>query len=112
MSNHRQRPIKVGPQLSRRQFLQAGAWAGLGVAASAMPLGSPWTKLAEAGQADQPRYGGTLTMWLGGDPPNFDVHQNSTYLTQHVTALCYNNLVRYDPWTPAASPLISRSAGR
>ena len=39
-------------------------------------------------------------MWIAADPPNFDVHQNSTYVTQHVTAPCYNNLVQYDPRDP------------
>jgi peptide/nickel transport system substrate-binding protein len=39
-------------------------------------------------------------MWIAADPPNFDVHQNSTYITQHVTAPCYNSLVQHDPLSP------------
>jgi peptide/nickel transport system substrate-binding protein len=39
-------------------------------------------------------------MWIGGDPANFDVHQHSTDLTQHLTAACYNTLVQFDPLEP------------
>ncbi len=90
MSDKKQCHIPIGPQVSRRQLLQAGAAAGL----SAVALADSWPRLAGAGEtADSPRYGGVLTMWIGGDPPNFDVHQNSTYLIQHLTAACYHNLV-------------------
>ena len=89
--------ILIGPRVSRRQLLQAGAAAGL----SAVALADSWPRLAGAGEtADSLRYGGVLTTWIGGDPPNFDVHQNSTYLTQHLTAACYNNLVQFDPLEP------------
>ena len=88
-------------QISRRQLLQIGAFIGLGLGSSVGSRGSEWTRLAAAGQAEQtPRAGGILTMWIAADPPNFDVHQNSTYVTQHVTAPCYNNLVQYDPLDP------------
>jgi peptide/nickel transport system substrate-binding protein len=101
MSAEVQRHIGMGPGISRRQFLHTGAWAGLSLAVGAMSLADPRPRLAGAGQAvDSPRYGGVLTMWIGGDPPNFDIHQNSTYLTQHITAACYNNLVQYDPLHP------------
>jgi peptide/nickel transport system substrate-binding protein len=87
--------------LSRRQFLRVGTRAGLGLAAGAMSGAVPWPQQVWAQQtSDTPRAGGVLTMWIGGDPPNFDVHQNSTYLTQHITAPCYNNLVQYDPLDP------------
>jgi peptide/nickel transport system substrate-binding protein len=36
-------------------------------------------------------------MWLGGDPPSFDAHQESTYQTLHPASPCYNLLVQYDP---------------
>src|SRR5262245_33714873 len=101
MSAEVQRHIGMGPGISRRQFLHTGGWAGLSLAAGAMPLANLRPRLAWAGQAvDSPRYGGMLTMWIGGDPPNFDIHQNSTYLTQHITAACYNNLVQFDPVQP------------
>jgi peptide/nickel transport system substrate-binding protein len=87
--------------LSRRQFLRVGTRAGLGLAAGAMSGAVPWPQQVWAQQtSDASRAGGVLTMWIGGDPPNFDVHQNSTYLTQHITAPCYNNLVQYDPLDP------------
>ena len=88
-------------QISRRQLLQIGAFIGLGLGSSVGSQVPDWTRLAAAGQAEQtPRAGGILTMWIAADPPNFDVHQNSTYVTQHVTAPCYNNLVQYDPLDP------------
>jgi len=101
-----------GP-LSRRQFLHVGTWAGLGIAAGAMSCAAPWPRQVWAQQTnDTPRTGGVLTMWIGGDPPNFDVHQNSTYLTQHITAPCYNNLVQYDPLDPKRIGQTSLSAGK
>lgn len=88
-------------QISRRQLLQIGAAAGIGLGSSVFGEQAGWTRLAVAGQAEQaPRTGGTLTMWVAADPPNFDVHQNSTYVTQHITAPCYNNLVQYDSLDP------------
>src|SRR5688500_7679993 len=87
--------------ISRRQLLQIGAFVGLGLHSSVGGRAPDLTRLAAAGQTEQaPRAGGILTMWIAADPPNFDVHQNSTYVTQHVTAPCYNNLVQYDPLNP------------
>ncbi len=33
----------------------------------------------------------------GGDPPDFDLHQSVTYLTQFIGAPCYSTLLRIDP---------------
>jgi peptide/nickel transport system substrate-binding protein len=93
--------LTQGAQISRRQLMRVGAWAGLGLGTSVFWHAGRWIRLAAAGQTEQnPRTGGTLTMWIAADPPNFDVHQNSTYATQHVTAPCYNNLVQHDPLNP------------
>jgi peptide/nickel transport system substrate-binding protein len=88
-------------RISRRQLMRMGAWAGLGLGSSVFGRADRWTRPVAAGQTEQnPRAGGTLTMWIAADPPNFDVHQNSTYVTQHVTAPCYNNLLQHDPLNP------------
>jgi peptide/nickel transport system substrate-binding protein len=88
-------------RISRRRLLRLGAAAGLGMSSGWFGQRQSWTRLAAAGQVEQmPRSGGTLTMWIAADPPNFDVHQNSTYVTQHITAPCYNNLIQYDPLDP------------
>lgn len=81
--------------------MRIGAFAGLGLWGSVFWRADRRTRPAAAGQTGQnPRAGGTLTMWIAADPPNFDVHQNSTYVTQHVTAPCYNSLVQHDPLNP------------
>src|SRR6476661_3285748 len=50
-----------------------------------------------AAWAQSPKRGGTLRVSNGGDPPDFDVHQTVTYLTQFVGAPCYSTLLRADP---------------
>ncbi|MEO8441114.1 MAG: ABC transporter substrate-binding protein [Betaproteobacteria bacterium] len=72
--------------LTRRKVLK-GASAALALAATA-PSGS-W--------AQTPKRGGTLRVSNGGDPPDFDVHQSATFLTQFIGAPCYSNLLRVDP---------------
>jgi peptide/nickel transport system substrate-binding protein len=101
MSKADQQRIGAAGGVSRRQLLRMGAWAGLALAGRVLARADRCPQLATAGQSEQtPQPGGTLTMWIGADPPNFDVHQNSTHVTQHVTAPCYNNLVQYDPLSP------------
>ena len=70
----------------RRKVLKAGSGA-LAVAAS----GPRWA------WGQTPKRGGTLRLSNGGDPPDFDVHQTATYLTQFVGAPCYSTLMRADP---------------
>jgi peptide/nickel transport system substrate-binding protein len=50
----------------------------------------------EAGWSQSPKRGGTLRVSNGGDPPDFDVHQTVTYLTQFIGAPCYSTLLRID----------------
>ncbi|MDQ3811045.1 MAG: ABC transporter substrate-binding protein, partial [Chloroflexota bacterium] len=52
----------------------------------------------------EPVKGGTLKFSIGGDPPNFDVHANSTYLVNNSMAPVYNQLVRFDPAVPEEPP--------
>ena len=47
--------------------------------------------------AQSPKRGGTLRLSNGGDPPDFDMHQTATYLTQFLCAPCYSSLMRADP---------------
>jgi peptide/nickel transport system substrate-binding protein len=49
-----------------------------------------------AGWAQAPKRGGTLRVSNGGDPPDLDVHQTVTYLTQFLAAPCYSTLLRID----------------
>lgn len=48
-----------------------------------------------AEDGDEPRSGGILTKRLSSDPPNFDMHQNSTFNVLHAIAPCYSTLTRY-----------------
>lgn len=47
--------------------------------------------------ADQPQYGSVLTVLNDGDPPSFDAHQESTYLTFHALGPATSTLVQFDP---------------
>jgi peptide/nickel transport system substrate-binding protein len=88
----------AGKEWTRREFLGLGAALGLGLAGCA-PQQAGTTQGPAAG-GDQPRYGGVLTVWTGGDPPNYDLHQNSTYMVLWPLAPCYNLLVQFDPQDP------------
>ena len=76
----------IATDATRRKVLKAGS-AALAVAAS----GPRWA------WAQTPKRGGTLRVSSGGDPPDFDLHQSPTYLSQHVGAPCYSTLMRADP---------------
>ncbi|MGE0543751.1 MAG: ABC transporter substrate-binding protein [Dehalococcoidia bacterium] len=62
-----------------------------GAGGAAAPAGT-----TAAGQKEPVR-GGQLNFMLGGDPPNLDMHANSTYLVNMSMAPIYNNLVQFDP---------------
>ena len=53
--------------------------------------------MSPGARAQSPKRGGTLRLSNGGDPPDFDMHQTSTYLSQFLGAPCYSNLMRADP---------------
>jgi peptide/nickel transport system substrate-binding protein len=88
--------------LTRRDLLRAGLRGTVGVAGATFLIrhSVPWFSPTVAHAADQPRSGGTLTMWTQGDPPNFDLHQNSTFMVNWAMAPCYNQLVQFDPLDP------------
>ncbi|MBI2909110.1 MAG: hypothetical protein HYX92_15810 [Chloroflexi bacterium] len=62
--------------------------------------------------ADQPRYGGALTLAVGGDAPSLDIHQEDSSFTYAITMGTYNLLVRPDPkaW-PEFKPVPELAAG-
>src|SRR6476659_7548405 len=78
------RPSNRGA-ISRRDALKTAG--GAVAAAVAAPR---WASAQTA------KRGGTLRVSNGGDPPDFDVHQSATYLTQFVGAPCYSTLLRID----------------
>ena len=83
--------------LSRREFIGGFMLAGAGILAGACaPQAAPQGS-TQAPAGEQPRRGGVLNLWVGGDPPSFDAHQESTYQTLHPVSPCYNLLVQYDP---------------
>lgn len=55
------------------------------------------TGLSRQAFAQAPKRGGTLRVSNGGDPPDFDLHQSATYLTEFADAPCYSTLLRTDP---------------
>src|SRR5215213_525510 len=93
--------------IRRRRFLGGVLLGGAGAVLAA--CGGSGTKDSSGGngtsngltgvgtQAPQrePVRGGALTYSLGGDPPNFDVHSQSTYLVNTAMAPVYSLLVRF-----------------
>ncbi|MBI2907442.1 MAG: hypothetical protein HYX92_07310 [Chloroflexi bacterium] len=49
--------------------------------------------------AETPKYGGTLTTYIGGNPPSLDAHQEPTLITSQIVAPFYNTIVQIDPLT-------------
>ncbi len=83
--------------LSRREFLGGLVLTGAGAILGACAPQAAQQGSGQAPAGDQPRRGGVLNLWVGGDPPSFDAHQESTYQTLHPASPCYNLLVQYDP---------------
>lgn len=73
-------------QVTRRGILKTSA---AGIAAASMPAGFA--------RAQTPKRGGTLRVSNGGDPPDLDMHQSLTYLTEMLGAPCYSTLHKVDP---------------
>ncbi|MBI2908419.1 MAG: ABC transporter substrate-binding protein [Chloroflexi bacterium] len=63
-------------------------------AATGRPSGPTPTAKSALGQ---PRYGGILTVGIGGDPPSLDLHQEEAGFSFAITASTYNSLLRPDP---------------
>src|SRR5712692_365814 len=52
---------------------------------------------AGAAQVDKPRTGGELVFAVGGTPPSFDGHRETTFAMLHPLAPHYSTLLRFDP---------------
>src|SRR5690606_29783498 len=48
--------------------------------------------------------GGTLRFHIAAEPPNFDMHANSTFAVNNAIAPAFNGLVQFDPAVPAEPP--------
>src|SRR5262245_35514045 len=55
------------------------------------------TPYAFAGQQESPRTGGELVFAVGGQPPSFDGHRETTFAMLHPVAPHYSTLLRFDP---------------
>src|SRR4030095_8103036 len=50
-----------------------------------------------AAQTETPRSGGELVFAIGGTPPSFDGHRETTFAMLHPIAPHYSTLLRFDP---------------
>jgi peptide/nickel transport system substrate-binding protein len=55
------------------------------------------TSYAFAAQTENPRTGGELVFAVGGTPPSFDGHRETTFAMIHPIAPHYSTLLRFDP---------------
>lgn len=82
-------PVHTPSHTARRSLLKGSAGA-----LAAGLTASTWQPVAAQ------KRGGTLKVSNGGDPPDFDVHQTATFLTQFIGAPCYSTLMKVDPDNP------------
>ncbi|MBI2908361.1 MAG: ABC transporter substrate-binding protein [Chloroflexi bacterium] len=74
----------------------------LSAAGGCAPAGAPGAPKPGAATpapkpAEQPKYGGVLTIINDGDPPSFDAHQESTYMTFHAVGPATSTVLQFDP---------------
>jgi len=50
-----------------------------------------------AAQQENPRTGGELVFAVGGTPPSYDGHRETTFAMLHPVAPHYSTLLRFDP---------------
>lgn len=62
------------------------------------------TSAASSGAQKDPVRGGTLAYSIGGDPPSFDIHSQSTYLVNTTMAPVFSTLVRFKPANVGEAP--------
>ena len=109
-------------RLSRRSIVRGAALGGVGLAGAALigcgsdeeeeatatatqaPAGDGGATPAATEAAAMGKRGGTLKFHISAEPPNFDMHANSTYAVAHPTTPMYNQLVQFDPGIPENSP--------
>ena len=62
------------------------------------------TEAAATSAPDAVKRGGNLRWEIAGDPPNFDMHANSTYRVNNPLSPIHNLLVQFDPFVAAEPP--------
>ena len=62
------------------------------------------TEAAATSAPDEVKRGGTLRWEIAGDPPNFDMHSNSTYRVNQPLSPVHNLLVQMDPFVALEPP--------
>ncbi|MBI2908410.1 MAG: ABC transporter substrate-binding protein [Chloroflexi bacterium] len=68
-------------------------------AATGKPSGpTPTVKPAAESRPESGRYGGILTVGIGGNPVSLDIHQEDSSFTNAITAATYNSLLKPDPF--------------
>ena len=72
--------------------------------ATKAPAGAAATSATGGAVASAGKPGGRLHLISTGDPPSFDLHQESTSATNYVTSLAYNQLVKMDPLVGIETP--------
>ena len=102
-------------KIGRRSFVAGSAVAATGLASLALvgcgdddqpSSGQPVAGSSTvAGKArPEPKRGGKLTFSVFGDPPNLDIHANTSVVAYYPLAQIYNQLVRFDPAAKVQSP--------
>ncbi len=59
------------------------------------------TPIPEGGNA---QHGGAVSMHIAAEPPNFDMHANSTYAVNNAISQAFNMLLQFDPAIPSEPP--------
>jgi len=67
------------------------------IAAAILSLALFPARPAAGAQAEKPRTGGELVFAVGGTPPSFDGHRETTFAMLHPLAPHYSTLLRFDP---------------
>jgi peptide/nickel transport system substrate-binding protein len=81
--------MRPNETMKRPMAIATGAIIFLALLLFSLPAG--------AAQAEKPRAGGELVFAVGGTPPSFDGHRETTFAMLHPLAPHYSTLLRFDP---------------
>jgi peptide/nickel transport system substrate-binding protein len=79
------------------KLIQAGNRAAIAILIAGVVIISFKAPRLMAAQAQTPRSGGELVFAVGGTPPSYDGHRETTFAMLHPVAPHYSTLVRFDP---------------
>ena len=79
------------------KLIQAGNRAAIAIFIAAVVIVCFQAPRLMAAQAQTPRSGGELVFAVGGTPPSYDGHRETTFAMLHPVAPHYSTLVRFDP---------------